>query len=124
MNFVFKIMNLYKILGVPQTALQIDIAKAYRKLVMLYHPDRNPDTENTFKKIQEAYDILSDSNKRANYDGKIKKPNKRPYKGDGFIYSDAPPAKVDIWGQKIEPEHQWIDAYSNTYESDGQPDIR
>jgi curved DNA-binding protein len=61
----------YKVLGVERTASEQDIKKAYRKLAMKYHPDRNPgnkQAEETFKNINEAYQVLSDSEKRARYD--------------------------------------------------------
>lgn len=61
----------YKILGVERKASQEDIRKAYRKLAMQYHPDRNPNdkqAEDRFKEINEAYQVLSDSKKRAHYD--------------------------------------------------------
>ena len=63
--------DLYEILGVAKTASDDEIKKAYRKLAMKYHPDRNPDNkeaEEKFKEIQKAYDVLSDTNKRAQYD--------------------------------------------------------
>ena len=64
--------DLYNILGVAKTASQDDIKKAFRKLAMKYHPDRNPDNreeaEAKFKEAKAAYDILSDEQKRATYD--------------------------------------------------------
>ena len=64
--------DLYSILGVAKTASQDDIKKAFRKLAMKYHPDRNPDNreeaEAKFKEAKAAYDILSDEQKRAHYD--------------------------------------------------------
>lgn len=61
----------YEVLGVSRDATQEEIKKAYRRLARQYHPDVNPgdkDSEAKFKEIQEAYDVLSDPQKRANYD--------------------------------------------------------
>ena len=61
----------YEVLGVNRDASEDDIKKAYRKLAMKHHPDRNPDNpkaEEHFKEAKEAYEILSDAQKRAAYD--------------------------------------------------------
>ena len=62
----------YQILGVPRNATNDKIKKAYRKLAMQYHPDRNPKKEEwaneKFKEINEAYTILGDPEKRSQYD--------------------------------------------------------
>ena len=61
----------YKTLGVERSASADDIRKAYRKLAMQYHPDRNPDNkeaEEKFKEINEAYQVLNDPQKRARFD--------------------------------------------------------
>ncbi|MDQ2826776.1 MAG: molecular chaperone DnaJ [Actinomycetota bacterium] len=58
----------YKVLGVPQTATDTEIRRAYRKLAKQNHPDANPGKEERFKEISAAYDVLSDAGKRKEYD--------------------------------------------------------
>ncbi len=61
----------YEILGVSKNATDAELKKAYRRLAMKYHPDRNPDStaaEEKFKEAKEAHDVLSDQQKRAAYD--------------------------------------------------------
>ena len=63
--------DFYQVLGVPRNATEEAITKAYRRLAMKYHPDRNPDdkeAEERFKQAKEAYEILTDAQKRAAYD--------------------------------------------------------
>src|SRR5438270_11226274 len=61
----------YEVLGVGRNASAEDLKRAYRKLALQYHPDRNngdPQSEARFKEINEAYEVLSDSSKRQRYE--------------------------------------------------------
>src|SRR3989304_8407473 len=60
----------YDILGVARNASADEVKRAFRRLAMQYHPDRNPEpgAETRFKEINEAYEVLSDPEKRASYD--------------------------------------------------------
>jgi DnaJ-class molecular chaperone len=62
------VANYYDTLGLDTSATKEDIKKAYRKLALKYHPDKNPDGEARFKEITEAYETLSDETKKAKYD--------------------------------------------------------
>ena len=66
--------DLYKLLGVPREATQDDIRKAHRELVRRYHPDANPgnhSSEENFREVQRAYEVLSDPEKRREYDKRL-----------------------------------------------------
>ena len=64
-------MSYYEVLGIPNTANSNDIKKAYRKLALKWHPDKNQNSSEStemFRKISEAYEVLSDPTKRDHYD--------------------------------------------------------
>ena len=84
----------YQVLDVPKTASEADIKKAYRRLAMKYHPDRNPgdhEAEERFKEAKEAYETLTDAQKRAAYDqfGHAGVDGMRGGGGGGFDPRDA-----------------------------------
>ena len=82
--------TLYDTLGVAKGASQDEIKKAYRKLARQYHPDKNPgdkEAEDTFKRVQGAYDVLSDDEKRKQYD-RFGSTNGRPGPGGQNVNFD------------------------------------
>jgi molecular chaperone DnaJ len=88
------VKDLYETLGVARGADQAEIKKAYRKLARQYHPDANPgdaSAEERFKEVQHAYDVLSDADKRKQYD-RFGASNGRPGPaggfGEGFDFTD------------------------------------
>jgi len=106
----------YEVLGVNRDASEKDLKQAYRRLAMKYHPDRNPGDEaaqDRFKEAKEAYEVLSDSQRRAAYDryghdavrGRGAGPGAGGFSGDfGDIFGD-------IFGDKI------CAVYAATYSS-------
>ncbi|WP_297880841.1 DnaJ domain-containing protein, partial [uncultured Campylobacter sp.] len=81
----------YEILGVSEDSKIDEIKSKYRKLAFKYHPDRNPDNENAsekFRKISEAYEILSDNEKREKYDKKRKESNLKADKKENRNFNE------------------------------------
>jgi len=103
----------YEVLGVSKSASQDEIAKAYRKLAVKYHPDSNQgntDAINKFKEAAEAYEVLSDSEKRARYDqfGHAAASGGPGFGGVGDIFE----AFGDMFGGSIFEDFFWRWAFS------------
>jgi len=81
----------YEVLGLEKSASEAEIKKAYRKLAMQYHPDKNPDnkeSEEKFKEAAEAYEVLSDSQKKQRYDQYGHQGLEDTFGSGGFKWSD------------------------------------
>ena len=77
----------YEVLGVSKTATPDEIKKAYRKMAIKYHPDKNPgdkEAEEKFKEAAEAYDVLSNEEKRQKYDQFGHSMGPQGFPGGGF----------------------------------------
>jgi len=93
----------YEVLGVEKNASAEDIKKAYRKKAIQYHPDKNPgdkEAEEKFKEAAEAYDVLSDPQKRARYDqfGHAGMSGQGGFSSGGFSMEDIFSQFGDIFG--------------------------
>jgi DnaJ-class molecular chaperone len=96
-------MDYYSILEIPKSASAEEIKKAYRKMAMKHHPDRNGGDDTQFKKIQEAYEILSDPNKKQQYDNPYT--NQQQF-GFNMNHSDFDSIFSQIFGMRNNAQNQ------------------
>lgn len=99
-------MDFYKTLGIPYNAPNDEINKAYRKMVMECHPDRNPgdaDAVKRFLAVQGAYEALTNPHYRPPRGPSAPGPRPRPHHSTNWI-KDAPQSTHDIWGESSAPE--------------------
>ncbi|NXS76997.1 DNJB8 protein, partial [Pandion haliaetus] len=89
-------VDYYKVLGLQKSASQDDVKKSYRKLALKWHPDKNPsnkvEAEKKFKAVAEAYEVLSDPQKRSLYDRSVKesRSHRRSATGGHNVSFDSP----------------------------------
>ena len=91
----------YEILGVERTATDVEIKKAYRKLALQYHPDKNPDDKEAaekFREAAEAYSVLSDPDKKNQYDtyGRVMDDSMGVFSSTGSVFDDL---LGDVFGE-------------------------
>jgi len=115
----------YEVLGVSKSAEAKEIKKAYRKVAMKYHPDKNPGdkaAEDKFKEAAEAYEILSDEQKRARYDryGHRGVDPQAGFGGGGMNMEDIFANFSDIFGDSGSPFESFFGGGSRSRRSSGQ----
>jgi molecular chaperone DnaJ len=110
--------NFYKVLGVNENATQDEIKKTYRKLAVEHHPDKGG-SEETFKKISEAYDTIGDEKKRTEYDNKRKNPffgqnNGNPFQDFGDIFGGFTQRKRGVPDKIIDLEVTVLESFNSS----------
>jgi molecular chaperone DnaJ len=91
----------YKVLGVAKTATDKEIARAYRKLAKQYHPDTNPGSDERFKEISAAYDVLGDQAKRKEYD-EVRTLSENGYAGNPFGGAGGPAGQAGFTNFRVD----------------------
>ncbi|XP_051483889.1 dnaJ homolog subfamily B member 8 [Apus apus] len=122
-------VNYYKILGLQKSASQDDVKRSYHKLALKWHPDKNPsnkeEAEKKFKAISEAYNVLSDPQKRSLYDSRSHR--ERRATGDNkssfdhpFVFSDLEERSEEVFGVMDPLSHFFWDPFGNITNNGGK----
>lgn len=111
--------NYYQILGINQNASQDEIKKAYRKLALKYHPDKNKKTLEKFKEINLAYVTLIDNEKRFVYDSEIKKKSYHNLKEKYSYHIELLNETCDYYNISEEDKQKLIDIIMSNFSIDG-----
>ena len=106
--------NYYKVLGLNKGATEEDIKKAYRKMALKFHPDKNkePDAEEKFKEIAEAYEVLSDKNKKTLYDNPRAAKDKFSH---SFNFSFRPTDPFDLFKNFFNGADPFTDSFHDSF---------
>jgi len=109
------VKNYYKILGVTKTATEDDIKKAYRKMALKFHPDKNkePDAEEKFKEIAEAYEVLGDKSKKNKYDNSHRR-NSTPNHNYAWSFSFTPSDPFDLFKNFFNGHDPFSDSFHDS----------
>ena len=109
------VKNYYKILGVNRTSSEDDIKKAYRKLALKFHPDKNKesDAEEKFKEIAEAYEVLSDRTKKNKYDHSNRR-NSTPSHNYNWSFSFTPSDPFDLFKNFFNDHDPFSEAFHDS----------
>jgi DnaJ-class molecular chaperone len=109
-------MDYYSTLGVSRNATPEEIKKAYRKQAMQHHPDRTGGDDAKFKEIQAAYDVLSDPNKKAQYDNPAPQFSQRNFSHPGgFAFNMNGFDLGDLFGQVFGQQHPHSQPHKQVY---------
>jgi len=119
-RFASSSKSFYQILGVPQSASQSEIKAAYYKLAKQYHPDVNKGNEDKFKEINSAYETLSDTDKKRQYDDMLKYSGGTSSSSSSGFGSNAYQNQRQQWQQYQQQQQQYYNQQQQYYNQQHQ----